>query len=165
MFLFFLTTISFSLQLLAQNIQIMPPTGQMKKLVELICQGFFFFFYFKARKLKRFRIVTFTFKKFFLKLYALKMFSMVLKIMLEVNYVGQFQLESKFHYFYQVWSSLALNHSMLYQVVFLVIKLFFSTLESSVVMQKLIACLFSYRSFFFLLFSILALYCSVDTIR
>ena len=32
----------------------------------------------------------FTFKKFFLKLDALKMFSMLLKIMLEVNYVGHF---------------------------------------------------------------------------
>lgn len=73
---------------------------------------------------------------------------MLLKIMLEVNYVGHFQLENKFHYFYQAWSSLALNHSMLYQVVFLVIKLFFSALESSVVMQKLTACLFSCRSCF-----------------
>ena len=32
----------------------------------------------------------FTFKKFFLELDALKMFSMLLKIMLEVNYVGHF---------------------------------------------------------------------------
>ena len=36
-FLVFLTTLSLSLQLLAQNMQIMPPTGQMEKLVELIC--------------------------------------------------------------------------------------------------------------------------------
>lgn len=33
----FFTTLSLSLQLLAQNMQIMPPTGQMEKLVELIC--------------------------------------------------------------------------------------------------------------------------------
>lgn len=45
-FLFFLTTISLSLQLLAQNIQIMPPTGQMEKLVELLVFWFWVFFFF-----------------------------------------------------------------------------------------------------------------------